>query len=78
MDRSRSPGPLDILVVVNGENYARFDPLAPGSMFGIGDFEPFDDTLEFRARFDPAATGVYPVRVIVEGAESQPFWIALP
>ncbi len=73
-----SPGPLDILVVANGENYLRHDPLVPGDAFDIGDFQPFDDTLEFRARFDPTVAGTYPLRVIVEGAESQPFWIELP
>jgi hypothetical protein len=73
-----SPGPLDILVVANGENYLRHDPLLPGATFDVGDFEPFDDTLEFLARFDPSVAGAYPVRVIVEGAESQPFWIELP
>ena len=32
----------------------------------------------FRARFDPAVAGAHPFRLIVEGAESQPFWIELP
>jgi hypothetical protein len=73
-----SPEPLDILVVVNGENYLRHDSVVPGSTFDIGEFEPFNDTLEFRARFDPTVAGSYPVRVIVEGAESQPFWVELP
>ena len=73
-----APGPLDILVVVDGENYGRFDPAVAGSTFDPGEFEPGHDTLDLRARFDPAAPGSHPLRVIVEGAESQPFWIDLP
>lgn len=73
-----SPGALDILVVVNGETYARHDPAVPGATFDEGEFQPFDHHLIFRARFDPSLPGTYPVRVIVEGAESQPFWVELP
>lgn len=72
------PGALDIVLVVNGENYLRHDPAAPGATFDVGDFEPFHDTLVFRSRFDPAVPGTYTLRVIVEGAESQPFWMELP
>lgn len=72
------PGALDILLVVAGEAYLRHDPAAPGTTFDIGDFEPSGSTIDFRARFDPAVAGTYAVRVIVEGAESQPFWIELP
>lgn len=70
-----SPGPLDILFVADGQNYLRHDPTDPSATFDIGDFQPFDDTLEFRSVFDPATSGTRPIRVIVEGAESQPFWI---
>lgn len=73
-----SPGPLDILVVADGQSYDRHDPTVPGATFDIGEFEPGNDSLDFRARFDPALTGTYPFRAIVEGAESQPFWIELP
>lgn len=71
------PGALDILFVVAGEAYRRHDPTS-GATFDIGDFQPSGSTIEFRARFDPAAAGTYPVRVIVEGADSQPFWLELP
>ena len=72
-----APGPLEIIVVVDGESYARFDPTVTGATFDIGEFEPANDTLVFRARFDPTVPGTHPFRVIVEGAESQPFWIEL-
>lgn len=72
-----SPGPLDLVFVADGQNYLRHDPTAPGATFDPGDFEPFDDRLEFRALFDPAVSGAYPLRVIVEGAESQPFWMEI-
>lgn len=70
-----SPGPLDLVFVANAQNYLQHDPTDPAATFDPGDFEPFDDRLEFRALFDPAVSGAYPLRVIVEGAESQPFWI---
>ena len=70
-----SPGPLDLLFVANGQNYLQHDPTDPAATFDPGDFQPFDDTLEFLALFDPAVSGNYPLRVIVEGAESQPFWM---
>jgi hypothetical protein len=73
-----APGSLDIIVVVDGETYERFDPAVPGATFNIGEFEPANATLDLRARFDPTVPGTHPFRVIVEGAESQPFWIELP
>lgn len=72
------PPALDILVVVAGENYLRHDPTDPTASFDEGDFEPAGNTLDLRATFDVTTAGTYPVRVIVEGAESQPFWIELP
>lgn len=72
------PGPLDIVVVVDGEAYERHDPAMPGATFDVGEFEPANATLDFRARFDPTVPGTHPFRLIVEGAESQPFWIELP
>ena len=39
---------------------------------------PSTACLEFRAAFDPTVPGAYPLRVIVEGAESQPFWFQVP
>lgn len=72
------PGPLDIMVVVDGETYARHDPATPGSILEVGEFEPAGATVEFLARFDAGVPGTHPFRLIVEGAESQPFWIELP
>jgi hypothetical protein len=46
-----------------------------GAIFDIGEFEPADAALVLRARFDSTVPGTHPFRVIVEGAESQPFWI---
>jgi hypothetical protein len=70
-----SPGPLDLLFVANGQNYLRHDPSDASATFDPGDFQPLGNSLDFRALFDPAISGAYPVRVIVEGAESQPFWL---
>lgn len=72
------PGPLDILVVVDGAAYARHDPAAPGGAFDVGEFEPSGAQVDVRLTFDLATPGTYPVRVVVEGAESQPFWFEAP
>jgi hypothetical protein len=77
LDLAPTP-PLDILLVANGENYLPFDPTDPDDTFDEGDFQAEDNTLTFRPRFDATAQGLYPIRVIVEGAESQPFWIEVP
>jgi hypothetical protein len=73
-----SSGPLDLLFVANGQNYLRHDPTDPSATFDPGDFQPTGDSLEFRALFDPTVSGAYPMRVIVEGAENQPFWMEIP
>ncbi len=72
------PGPLDLLFVANSQNYHRHDSTDPSATFDPGEFEPSGDNLDFRALFDPTVPGVYPMRVIVEGAESQPFWMEIP
>lgn len=72
------PGELDILVAVNGEGYLRHDPADPGAVFAAGDFLPAGNQIDVLLGFDPTLTGLYPVRVIVEGAESQPFWLEVP
>lgn len=72
------PGALDILVVVDSVSYAEHDPTAPAATFDIGEFLPNGSTVDVRLQFDPTAPGTYPVRVIVEGAESQPFWFEVP
>lgn len=73
-----APGPLDIMVVVDGEAYERYDPTEPDATFDVGEFEPAGATVDFLARFDPDLPGTHPLRLIVEGAESEPFWIELP
>lgn len=72
------PGRLDILVVVDGAAYERHDPTQPGATFDIGEFEPSGARVDVRLTFDPTTPGTYPVRIIVEGAESQPFWFEAP
>jgi hypothetical protein len=34
--------------------------------------------LEFHPLFDPTIAGAHPLRLTINGAESQPFWIVTP
>lgn len=68
------PGDLDILVVVDGRGYDRDEDAS----LDEGEFAPAANTVDVRLTFDPTTPGTYPVRVIVEGAESQPFWFEVP
>ena len=43
-----------------------------------GLFERQAGQIEFHPLFDPLTSGTYPVRLIINGAESQPFWIEIP
>ena len=43
-----------------------------------GLFERQPGQIEFHPLFDPLAPGTYPVRLMINGAESQPFWIEIP
>ena len=43
-----------------------------------GLFERQPGQIEFHPLFDPLTPGTYPVRLMINGAESQPFWIEIP
>jgi hypothetical protein len=72
---------LDIRLIVDGRTYERrdFDPLPPDPADNDGRFETTDaSTLTFQARFPIDVPGDHPCRVIVDGAESAPYWIEIP
>jgi hypothetical protein len=69
---------LDIRLIVDGQTYLRgWDLVVP--IVNDGRFETVDpSTLTFQARFNVNLTGDHPCRVVVNGAESAPFWIEIP
>ena len=72
---------LDIRLVVDGKSYLRkdFDPMPGDPADNDGLFETTNaTTLTFQARFAIDVAGDHPCRVIVEGAESAPYWIEIP
>lgn len=72
---------LDIRLVIDGHTYVRqdFDPMPGDPSDNDGRFETSSaTTLTFQARFAIDVPGDHPCRVIVEGAESAPYWIEIP
>lgn len=68
---------LEIRIVMAGRTYERkdFDPSLPDPADNDGRFEVAADSVTFQA-FD-VSSGDHPFRLIVNGAESAPFWIEL-
>lgn len=76
---------LDIQLIVDGKAYRRenfdlnveedpeFDPAVNDGLFETDS----STTLTFQALFDVGVAGEHPCRVIVNGAESAPFWIEI-
>ncbi|MEM7525551.1 MAG: DUF4255 domain-containing protein [Pseudomonadota bacterium] len=66
---------LDILLSVDGVAYellAPADPAAPGA------FSVAAHQLVYTPTPEADAPGAHPVRVVVNGADSQPFWVEIP
>lgn len=82
LTRGRAPGAdpvlepeLDIQLSVDGRAYA----LVPGATPATpGDFTIADHALTYAPLPEHDAPGDHSLRVIVDGADSQPFWIAIP
>ncbi len=71
---------LDIRLIIDGQVYIRkpFLVAPPDPNDNDGRFHVVDDEkLIFQAFFDLSVAGDHPVRLIVNGAESAPFWIEL-
>ena len=66
---------LDIQVVVSGQAYQR---IASGTPPQLGEFSPNLAMVTLNALFTVTDPGLYPVRLMVNGAESQPFWFEVP
>jgi hypothetical protein len=66
---------LDIGLSVDGRAYALVSGVAPS---GPGTFVIDDHTLTYAPSPPADTTGEHAVRVVVDGADSQPFWIVVP
>ncbi len=62
---------LDIHVMVDGQVYERIEP---GPVLGDGQFRPDTNSLTLKALFTLTDPGLRPLRLVVNGAASQPFW----
>ena len=45
---------------------------------GLGDFTIAAHALTYRPLADANTSGLHTIRLIVEGADSQPFWLEIP
>jgi hypothetical protein len=68
---------LDLLVAVDGEIYAELNAFTGNALTDRGHFVRSAGKIEFHPLFDITVAGAHPVRLVVNGAESQPFWIIL-
>ncbi len=68
---------LDVLVAVDGEIYAELAAFTGVALTDRGHFVRSAGKIEFHPLFDITVAGAHPVRLVVNGAESQPFWIIL-
>ena len=68
---------LEVQLVVDGAVYDE------GAFTGVpaqdrGRFERQAGQVEFHPLFDPTQPGSHPIRLVINGADSQPFWAATP
>ena len=68
---------LDVRLTVDGIAYRRVAAFAAVPAANDGSFAVAPNALTFQPLFDSAAPGLHAVRLSVEGADAQPFWIEL-
>ena len=70
---------LEVQLVVVGRVYERgFLPSPPSPSDNDGRFEIAAHSVTLQPLFGVAAAGDHPLRLVVNGAESQPFWVEIP
>jgi hypothetical protein len=69
---------LEVQLSVDGVLYDETAAFAGNAAQDRGLFERQAGQIEFHPLFDPAVAAVHPVRLVINGAESQPFWIVTP
>lgn len=76
LDAGTSPiDQLDIRLIVDGATYERVEVFQPVPALNDGLFTVAASSITFQPFFDTAVPGVHSVRLAVEGADAQPFWI---
>jgi len=70
---------LDVQLIVEGRLYHRdFLAAPPSPSDNDGRFEVAAHAITLQPLFSVASPGEHPIRLVVNGAESQPFWIVIP
>ena len=69
---------VDVQLAVDGILYNETAAFANDPLQDRGLFVRQVGALEFHPLFDPTIAGAHPLRLTINGAESQPFWIVTP
>lgn len=69
---------LEVQLAVDGVMYDETANFAGNAAQDRGLFQRQAGQVEFQPLFDPTQAGVHPVRLVINGGESQPFWIEAP
>lgn len=71
-----SDADLEVVLIVDGESYRRHN----GTIASLADEEMVvgTDRVTFQVPFSLTATGLYPIRLSVNGVDAQPVWLEIP
>jgi hypothetical protein len=69
---------LDVQVAIDGQPYRRVASFGPAPADNRGRFTVGPSAVTLAPLFSLTAPGVHAVRLTVEGADAQPYWIELP
>jgi hypothetical protein len=69
---------LEVQLAIDGILYDEVAGFTGDPAQDRGLFERQPGAVEFHPLFDPATAGTHPVRLVINSAESQPFWIVTP
>ncbi len=69
---------LDVQLAIGGELYDETAAFSGVAAQDRGLFQRQAGQIEFHPLFDPTLAGIHPLRLTINGAESQPFWIETP
>lgn len=69
---------LETQLAVDGILYEEVADFAPPPADNRGLFRRLPGAVELQPLYDAAAPGAHPVRLVINGGESQPFWIVTP
>ncbi len=69
---------LNVQLSIDGESYDDATAFSNLPAIDAGLFVRQAGQIEFHPLFNPATAGTHPLRLIINGAESQPFWFSTP